>query len=186
MRRSLFLLIAFAIAACQPKLDLPKLFPLPNASLVDETGRAVQLDSLKGSVVVYNFIFTNCTGICPIMTNNMRAVTPKIDKDAPVRFVSISVDPTRDTPAVLAAYAKRNRNDPRWMFLTGDTQTIVDLSVKGFKLAAGDPTPGGEALLHSGKFAVADKQGVIRGYYEGSDAAVADEVVRAVDALLDE
>jgi protein SCO1 len=186
MRRSWWLLFAFAIAACQPKPDLPKLFPLPNAPLVDETGRAVQLDSLKGSVVVYNFIFTNCTGICPIMTNNMRAVTPKIDKDAPVRFVSISVDPVRDTPAVLAAYAKRNRNDPRWMFLTGDTQTVVDLSVKGFKLAAGPPVPGSEALLHSGKFVVADKEGVIRGYYEATDGTVADEVARVVDVLVDE
>ena len=186
--RGIFLLgtLWLLIAACQPKPDLPKLYPVPNAHLVDETGRPVQLDSMKGNVTIYNFIFTTCTGICPIMTNNMRAVTPKIDRDAPVRFVSITVDPTRDTPAVLNAYAKRNRNDPRWTFLTGDRNAIVDLSVKGFKLAAGDPMPGGEALLHSGKFAVADKQGVIRGYYEGSDAAVADEVTRVVDALLDE
>jgi protein SCO1/2 len=181
-----FALLLLLVAACQPKPDLPQLYPVPNAQLVDETGRRIALESMKGSVTVYNFIFTSCTGICPIMTNNMRAVTPKIDRDAPVRFVSISVDPTRDTPAVMAAYAKRNRNDPRWTFLTGDRDTIVDLSVKGFKLAAGDPMPGGEALLHSGKFAVADKHGMIRGYYEGSDAGVSDQVERAVDALLRE
>ena len=86
MRRSGAFLLLLLLGACQPKPDLPKLFPLPNAHLVDETGRALQLDSMKGKVVVYNFIFTNCTGICPIMTNNMRAVTPKIDKDAAVRF----------------------------------------------------------------------------------------------------
>jgi protein SCO1/2 len=181
-----FALLLLLVAACQPKPELPQLYPVPNAQLVDETGRRIALDSMKGSVTVYNFIFTSCTGICPIMTNNMRAVTPKIDRDAPVRFVSISVDPTRDTPAVMAAYAKRNRNDPRWTFLTGDRDAIVDLSVKGFKLAAGDPMPGGEALLHSGKFAVADKHGMIRGYYEGSDAGVSDQVERAVDALLRE
>ena len=184
MRRSVLLLLA--LAACAPKPDLPKLFPVPNTALVNEQGRRVQLDSLKGNVAVYNFIFTSCTGTCPIMSNNMRALTPLIDDDAPVRFVSISVDPARDTPAVLARYAARTRNDPRWTFLTGDRAAIVDLSVKGFKLAAGDPVPGGEPLLHSGKFAVADKQGVIRGYYEGSDASVSDEVVRAVDALLEE
>ena len=186
MRRSLAALLIVAAAACQPKPELPKLYPVPNAQLIDETGRAVPLDALKGNVTVYNFIFTNCTGICPIMTNNMRALTPKIDKDAPVRFVSISVDPMRDTPAVLAAYAKRNRNDPRWTFLTGDRDAIVDLSVKGFKLAAGDPMPGGEALLHSGKFAVADKEGIIRGYYDGNEPEVADAVVRTVETLLDE
>lgn len=189
MRRSARVVLVgvlILLAACQPKPDLPKLFPVPNAKLVDETGRAVQLDAMKGNVTVYNFIFTNCAAICPIMTNNMRAVTPKIDKDAPVRFVSISVDPARDTPAVLAAYAKRNRNDPRWTFLTGELGTIVDLSVNGFKLAASNPAPGAEPLLHSGKFAVADKEGVIRGYYDGTDGAVADEVARAVEALLDE
>ncbi|MGZ5455354.1 MAG: SCO family protein [Thermoanaerobaculia bacterium] len=69
----------------------------------------------------------------------MRALTPMVDKDAPVRFVSISVDPARDTPAVLSQYAARVRNDPRWTFLTGDRDAIVDLSVKGFKLSAGAP-----------------------------------------------
>jgi len=176
----------FSLASCQPRPELPKLFPVPNAQLVDEAGRAVQLDAMKGHVTVYNFIFTTCTGICPIMTGNMRALTPKIDRDAPVRFVSITVDPTRDTPAVLAAYAQRNRNDPRWTFLTGDRDTIVNLSVKGFKLAAGDPMPGGEALLHSGKFIVADQDGVIRAYYDGNEAAVVDQVVSAVDTLMNE
>jgi protein SCO1/2 len=186
-RRSLsLLLVLFVFAACKPKLDLPALFPVPDAQLVDETGRAVSLASLEGSVVVYDFIFTSCTGTCPIMTNNMRALTTKIAKDAPVRFVSISVDPARDTPAVLADYAKRVRNDDRWTFLTGERDTIVNLSVKGFKLSAGDPMPGGEPLLHSSKFAVADKQGVIRGYYDATDGTVPEQVAAVVEQLLAE
>ena len=184
--RALSLLLAFALAACQPKLDLPQLFPVPATPLVSEKGEAVNLDALKGNVVVYDFIFTSCTGTCPIMTNNMRALTPLVDKDAPVRFVSITVDPARDTPAVLSQYAERVRNDPRWMFLTGDRNAIVDLSVKGFKLTAGDPMPGGEPLLHSSKFAVADKQGMIRGYYDATDGTAPEEVARAVEQLLDE
>jgi protein SCO1/2 len=184
MRRSLLLLVA--LFACSPRPDLPKLYPVPNASLVDETGKRVQLDALKGSVTVYDFIFTTCAGTCPIMTNNMRALTPLVDKDAPVRFVSISVDPTHDTPEVLAAYAKRVRNDPRWTFLTGDAPTIVDLSVKGFKLAAGGGMPGGEALLHSSRFAVADKTGTIRGYYDATDGTVPEQVAKAVSQLVSE
>jgi protein SCO1 len=162
------------------------LFPVPETQLVDETGKAVNLASMKGNVTVYDFIFTSCTGTCPIMTNNMRALTPKIDKSAPVRFVSISVDPARDTPAVLAEYAKRVRNDPRWTFLTGERRQIVELSVKGFKLTAGDPMPGGEPLLHSSKFAVADKNGVIRGYYDATDGTLPEQVSETVKALLEE
>ena len=184
MRRSVFFLLA--LFACSPRPELPKLFPVPNASLIDETGKPVQLDSMKGSVTVYDFIFTSCAATCPIMTNNMRALTPRVEKDAPVRFVSISVDPARDTPQVLSDYARRVRNDPRWTFLTGDRQTIIDLSVKGFKLAAGDPAPGGEALLHSSRFAVADKHGVIRAYYDAMDGTAPEQVAKVIDQLVDE
>jgi protein SCO1/2 len=178
------LLIAFV--ACAPQPELPELYPVPGTTLLDERGQHVSLDAMKGSVTVYDFIFTHCTGTCPIMTNNMRALTPMIGKDQPVRFVSITVDPTRDTPEVLSQYAARVRNDPRWTFLTGERDAIVDLSVKGFKLTAGDPMPGGEALLHSSKFAVADKKGMIRGYYDGTDAASTKQIAEVVERLLEE
>ena len=186
MRRSAFLLLLLALASCRNQPELPRLFDVPDAKLVDERGRAVSLGAMKGTVTVYDFIFTSCTGTCPIMTNNMRRLTQKVPKDAPVRFVSISVDPARDTPTVLAEYAKRVRNDSRWTFLTGDRDAIVKLSVEGFKLAAGDPAPGGEPLLHSSKFAVADKSGVIREYYGGTDGDLADHVAKTVERLLDE
>ncbi|HEY0142511.1 MAG TPA: SCO family protein [Thermoanaerobaculia bacterium] len=186
VRKLAFLLLAAVALSCKPQPELPKLFPVPDSSLVDENGRAVNLGSMKGSVTVYDFIFTSCTGTCPIMTNNMRALTSKVDKDAPVRFVSISVDPARDTPQALSAYAKRVRNDPRWTFLTGDRDTIVKTSVHGFKLTAGDPMPGGEPLLHSSKFAVADKEGVIRGYYDAIDGTVPEDVAAVIERLLED
>lgn len=185
LRRALPILV-FMIFGCRSESDLPKLFAVPDATLVDENGRTVKLDSLKGHVIVYDFIFTNCGGTCPIMTNNMRALTKKVPKGAPVRFVSISVDPARDTPPVLREYAKRVRNDDRWIFLTGDRSAIVKLSVEGFKLAAGDPLPGGDPLLHSNKFAVADKNGVIREYYGGTDGDIADHVSATIEELLEE
>ena len=115
-------------------------FPIPDAQLVSEANKPVRMSEMKGNVVVYDFIFTHCAGTCPMMTATMQKLTKKIPKQSPVRFVSISVDPIRDTPEVLRGYAMYARNDPRWMFLTGDRKTIVDLSVKGFKLAAGDAT----------------------------------------------
>jgi len=186
-RRFLTCLIVITAAACNHQSDLPKLFPVPPTQLVSETGKAVNLKQMTGSVTVYDFIFTNCAGSCPVMTGEMRKLTKKIDANAPVRFVSISVDPTRDTPAVLQEYAKKVRNDPRWIFLTGDKDTIVHLSVDGFKLAAGGTTQTiEEPLLHSSKFAVADKQGVIREYYGGTDGDAAEHVAATVRDLLRE
>jgi protein SCO1 len=171
----LLFVAALLIPACRHEPELPKLFPVPNAKLVTQSGAPVQLDSMKGYVTVYDFIFTTCGGTCPLMSNSMKALTKQIDPKSPVRFVSISVDPARDTPEALRKYAARLGNDPRWLFLTGDRDTIVKLSVEGFKLAAGgDPQPGTEPLLHSSKIVVADKNGMIREYYGAtSDDAVA-------------
>ena len=177
--------ILVAFSGCQHRSDLPHLFPVPDTQLVAETGKPLNLRDLKGNVVVYDFIFTNCAASCPMMTAEMRKLTGKIEKDAPVRFVSISVDPERDTPQILRDYAMRYRNDPRWTFLTGDRNTIVRLSIDGFKLAAGGtPQPGAEPLLHSAKFAVADKGGTIREYYGGTDGDAADHVAATVRDLL--
>jgi len=187
MFRRLLLPAVLLTLACHHESDLPKLFPIPEAHLVSEAGKPVRMSEMKGSVVVYDFIFTHCAGTCPMMTARMQKLTKRIPKDAPVRFVSISVDPIRDTPEVLRGYAMYARNDPRWMFLTGDRKTIVDLSVNGFKLAAGDATGStDESILHSVKFAVADKKGVIREYYSATNDDAVDHVASVVNELLRE
>ena len=140
---------------------------------------------MKGNVTVYDFIFTNCAGTCPMMTSQMRRITGKIDKDAPVRFVSISVDPRRDSPDQLRKYASHVRSDSRWLFLTGDPQTITDLSVNGFKLAATGSSVD-NSILHSSKFAIADKHGVIRDYYGATSEDAVEHVTATVHDLLRE
>ena len=186
-KRGIWAGVVLVLLACgSNEPPLPELFPVPNASLIDENGRPVQLGAMKGHVTVYDFIFTSCAGICPIMSNSMRRLTERVPQGAPVRFVSITVDPTRDTPEVLRKYAQRYRNDDRWIFLTGERDAIVDLSVNGFKLAAGDPSPGGDPLLHSSKFAIADKNGVIREYYGGTDGDAPERVAATVQTLLNE
>ncbi|HXH40658.1 MAG TPA: SCO family protein [Thermoanaerobaculia bacterium] len=187
MSRRLLLPAVLLTLACHHESDLPKLFPIPEARLVNEAGKPVRMSEMKGQVVVYDFIFTHCAGTCPMMTATMRRLTKKIRKDAPVRFVSISVDPIRDTPQVLHDYAVYARNDPRWTFLTGERKTIVDLSVNGFKLAAGDSTSSpDESVLHSVKFAVADKQGVIRDYYAATNDDAVEHVTGVINELLRE
>jgi protein SCO1/2 len=187
MFRRLLLPAVLIGIACHHESDLPKLFPIPEAQLVTEAGKPVRMSDMKGNVVVYDFIFTHCAGTCPMMTATMQKLTKKIPKQSPVRFVSISVDPIRDTPEVLRGYAIYARNDPRWMFLTGDRKTIVDLSMNGFKLAAGDATDSAnESVLHSVKFVVADKKGVIRDYYAATNDDAVAHVTGVINALLRE
>jgi protein SCO1/2 len=181
MRRVVISLVLL-LAACRHESDLPKLYPVPSAQLVAETGAPTNLDDLHGRAVVYSFIFTRCGATCPIMTRAMRGITKKIDGEAPVAFVSVTVDPEYDTPKVLSEFAARERNDPRWMFLTGDRDVIMKLSTGGFKLAATAAGPGEEPILHSSKFIVVDKKGMIRAYYNGMSQ---DEIAKLVEDVRD-
>jgi protoheme IX farnesyltransferase len=185
---NLYLIVLMVLlVGCDYRSDLPRLFAVPGATLVSDSGKPLNLESMKGYVTVYDFIFTNCGGTCPMMTSNMRRLTAQIDKGAPVRFVSISVDPERDTPAALRSYASHVRNDQRWVFLTGKKEDIVRLSVEGFKLAAGGtPQTAAEPLLHSSRFAIADKDGMIREYFDATEGDAPAHVAQTVKDLLRE
>jgi protein SCO1/2 len=171
------------VVSCHHDSRLPKLFPVPDVTLTRSDGKPLKLADNRGYVTVYDFIFTRCSGTCPLMAGTMRQLTKKVNRSQPVRFVSVSVDPTYDTPAVLRNYARQMSNDDRWIFATGDRSTIVKLSVDGFKLAAGGGQPGEEALLHSSRLVVADKEGMIREYYGATSPEAADHLADAVADL---
>lgn len=100
-----------------------------NLELIDQNGDTVRFfdDVLKDKVVVINFIFTNCDGACPLMTHKLTQVRDLMEGriDAPIRFVSLSIDPERDTPAAMRAFARTHDADhPGWMFLTGDPENL--------------------------------------------------------------
>lgn len=176
-------LLLVALVSCSHHSKLPKLFPVPDVTLTRSDGKPLNLADNKGFVTVYDFIFTRCSGTCPLMAGTMRQLTKKVNRSQPVRFVSVSVDPGYDTPAVLENYARHTRNDDRWLFVTGDRGTIVKLSVDGFKLAAGGGKQGEEALLHSSRLVVADKEGMIREYYGATSPEAADHLAAAVADL---
>lgn len=170
--------------SCTSVPELPKMFPVPAAQLTSSSGEPFGLDSLRGNVVVYDFIFTRCGGTCPVMSSSMKKLTRSIDPSLPVRFVSITVDPEHDSPEVLKAFRARLGADDRWIFLTGGTGQIVRLSTEGFKLAAANGSrPGGEALLHSAKLVLADKEGMIRGYYDGVSGQGVDKLMVDIKSL---
>jgi protein SCO1/2 len=104
--------------------------PAPDFALVDQDGRPVSLASLRGHVLLLDFIYTHCPGPCPILTARhvalQRALPPELAEK--VRFVSISLDPARDTPEAMRAYATARGADlARWSFLTGDTAAVTDV-----------------------------------------------------------
>ena len=149
-------------AACIKPAPLAVLGEVPRFTLISETGQPFDSHSLDGHIWIANFIFTTCDGPCPMMSTNMRRLQDQTATEHPdVRFVSFTVDPARDTPPVLAEYAKRYKRDPnRWFFLTGDQAALHDVSLNGFKLQSVDGS-----MTHSTRFVLVDKQRRIRGFY---------------------
>src|SRR5262252_9017301 len=92
-----------AASACKREPDLARFYPVPEFSLTDQADKTMTLADLKGRVWVADFIFTHCGGTCPLMTDKMRKLHDQLPLE--VRLVSITVDPERDTPKALAAYA---------------------------------------------------------------------------------
>ena len=102
--------------------------------VVDQNGKRLRFysDVLKDRIVLINFIFTNCQDACPLMTHKLkqvRSLMAESIKDQ-VWFVSISVDPERDTPEAMKAFAtKQGVDESHWLFLTGPKQNL-DFIVK--------------------------------------------------------
>lgn len=144
--------------------------PAPAFALVDQDGRPLAREDLRGKVWIADFIFTRCAGPCPQMT----AVMAGLQRELPacVRLISITVDPAHDTPETLARYARQAGADPaRWSFLTGPVDVVRTLVRSGFHLAVDDTGDPQSAVLHSEKFLLVDPRGNIRGYYDGLDEA---------------
>ena len=172
-------LIAIAVTAVfaphwsrpNPGPPPPDLGPSPDFELTNRDGSTVTQADLLGSVWVADFIFTRCGLSCPRMTEIMKRLGEGLAEDTEIYRVSISVDPTYDTPAVLQSYADSwGIRDPRWLFLTGERDEIHSTVVDGFKLALDFEPPAEistaeEPILHSSRFVLVDAAGVIRGYY---------------------
>jgi protein SCO1/2 len=104
--------------------------PVPDFSLTSETGNHIRLADLRGKVVAVNFLYTRCPlpDVCPRLAANFATLQRHFaDRmGADLVFLSVTVDPDFDTPAILAEYAKRwGAKNPGWRFLTGDVTRIA-------------------------------------------------------------
>jgi protoheme IX farnesyltransferase len=167
--------------------DLPVLSQLPPFQLVAQDSSSFTRETLAdgGAPWVVDFIFTSCAGICVPMSQRV----VELQKEGlPVRFLSITVDPERDSPQVLTAYRSRYGGDPRnWTLATGTHEELERLGNQGFRLpvdsgsAAPDGTP---EFTHSGRFALVDGRGRVRGTYAHNDAVALQALRRDAAALL--
>jgi protein SCO1/2 len=103
---------------------------VPDFSLTSESGERIRLADLRGKIVAINFLYTRCPlpDVCPRLAANFASLQRRFGDrmGADLVFLSITVDPDFDTPAILAEYARRwGAKNPGWRFLTGDVALIA-------------------------------------------------------------
>jgi protein SCO1 len=162
---------------------LSKIGPAPEFTLTSTDGGRLSLGDLRGKVVAVTFIYATCTDTCPLLTAKMAGMQKRLGPDfgSKVRFVSITVDPERDTPQVLAQYARNHGADPAgWAFLTGTPAEIREVGrrygIYAKKTERGD-------VDHTFLTSVVDQHGTLRVQYLGVRFDP-DEFLRDVRSLL--
>ena len=151
-----------------------------NITLTNQLGKQVSLDELKGKIVVMDFFFTHCGSICPVLTQNMKKMQESVKHQdnikyadtSFVQFVSFSVDPERDSVPVLKKYADKYAiNHDNWWLLTGPKKTIYDFAFEELKVDKYNDEPIDSNFVHTSRYTLVDKEGIVRGYYNGLDNA---------------
>ena len=201
-RSVLLVALAVLLLAVLPGVVIPTLFcrppppplddlgTLPAFSLVDHTGAAITEAELRGHPSIVNFIFTRCDSVCPAVSFRMQTIQTQTSdrRGVGIKLLSFTIDPTNDTPAVLAAYAARFDADPaRWRFVTGDPATLKAL-VEGPLMTSMDnlgvTASGAPNIVHKQVFFLVDGNLRIRGFYDSTDPRRLDAMARAARYLL--
>ena len=160
---------------------------LPEFQLVDAQGRKVTLADVLGRPAVMAALYSTCPGPCPNIARSLKRLQDEL-ADTDVLLVAVSVDPTVDTPAVLASYAERYGADPaRWIFLTGAESEVEHLVRDGFQTAIarapeGEASPEGR-VTHDKRLLAIDRAGHRRGWYEGDDEVQVERLKRRMRFL---
>jgi protein SCO1/2 len=146
---------------------LAKIGPAPAFTLTGTDGNRLSLADLRGRVVAVTFIYATCADTCPLLTAKLAGLQQRLGSDfgRRVHFVSITVDPERDTPDALRHYARTHGANPAgWTFLTGSPVEIQDVAhrygVVARKTARGD-------VDHTFLTSIVDPRGVLRVQYMG-------------------
>ncbi len=165
-----------------------------NIHLQNQLGDSVSLYDKPGKVIVADFIFTSCGGICPRLTANMAKLQQsfikggntrkKIDTSI-VQFISFSIDPARDSVAALKKYADRfGVNPDNWWMLTGNKDSIYRFAFEELKVDKFSEEPITPDFVHTSRFVLIDKNYKVRGYYNGLDSSSLSRLARDIGLLM--
>lgn len=136
---------------------------------VDQDSAIITNEDFKGKIYVADFFFTSCRTICPKMKTQMVRVYDSIQNMPDVLLLSHTIDPEYDTVALLHDFAQRlGVKSDKWHFVTGNKEDIYKIAQKSYFVTALEDKTEEDGFIHSGAFLLIDKEGRIRGKYDGT------------------
>ncbi|MBD0833469.1 SCO family protein [Aestuariibaculum sediminum] len=136
---------------------------VPSFSFTDQNGKMITNKDYEGKVYVVEFFFTTCPTICPRMTKNLVQIQNTFSEFENFGVASFTINPAHDSVEVLKDYADQyGIVNPNWHLMTGNRDTIYELSNQGFNLYSAEDETAAGGFEHSGNFALIDKNGFIR------------------------
>lgn len=153
--------------ACAPAAAPAPLPPFAMSAVEPDGERPFGREQLLGRVWVVDFIFTRCSGPCPLLSERMRALAAALPPE--IGLLTVTVDPEADTPERLRRYARAWGAEPgRWVFARGSGAETYRLLYEGFRLPLSvDPSaPAERRATHSARLVLLDARASVRGYYD--------------------
>jgi len=190
-----WVVIVFAFNIFQPIKVLPRVSLSPGFSFINQAGERKTSEDYRGKLTIYNFTYSHCDTACTQATAQMESLRTALiqlgAQEAKFSLVTISLDPERDTPAVLNTYMSpfltAPQNDISWDFLTGDPTRTKYVVGGGFGLYYENvPGESGQyAIKFEPRFELVDGWGIVRSEYRGAKLDLA-LILRDINYLLAE
>jgi protein SCO1 len=170
------------------KAKLPVLTYVKDFTFTDQDGKQIRQRDVEGKVYVTEYFFTTCKGICPKMNANMKKVYEKYKTEPGFAIISHTCMPEVDSVPLLKQYSKTMDAGPNWYFVTGSKDSLYKMARESYLLD--NEKNNGENIkdqfIHTQFFAVVDKEGRVRGIYDGLKNDELDKLSKDIKDLLRE
>jgi protein SCO1/2 len=171
------------------KVKLPVINTVQPFSFTRHDGNQVSQVEIKNRVYVAEYFFTTCKGICPKMNKNMKEIYLQYKSNPQFLIISHTVDPENDSIPVLRRYADSlGAKTDNWWFVTGSKESLYKTARESYLLD--DPKNSSvnikEQFLHTQFFTLVDRQGRVRGIYDGIKKDEVKQLLTDINELLAE
>lgn len=157
-------------------------------SFTNQQGQPFSQEGVKNTVFVADYFFVQCPGICKQMSSELQRVYVKFEQQPDFKILSYTSKPEEDSVEALMNYAKMYgvQDHGKWIFLTGDKKDLYQVARNQYFIVNDEGDGGEDDFIHTERFVLVDKQGYLRGYYDGTDSVDVDRLMIDIQELLHE